>query len=293
MARVESGNLSVRAIPGGRDELGGLADSFNAMVDRLRAAREEIEAYHQQRLAHAERLASLGELAASVAHEIKNPLAGIAGAVRILAEDMPAADPRKEVMSEILAQIRRLDGTVHELLAFARPTRAEIGPCDLHHVLDRVLLMLAEDPSAANVRVVREYQSDLPTVSADGRLLEQVFFNVLLNAVQAMGGRGTITLRTNLPGPGAVWTDGARLGPHVEVRLTDSGPGIPAHLLREIFTPFFTTKPRGIGLGLAITRRIVEQHGGRIGVENVPSQGAMFRICLPLGGSAVGSGEET
>jgi two-component system NtrC family sensor kinase len=293
MACVEGGDLGVRAIPGGRDELGGLAESFNAMVDRLRAAREEIEAYHQQRLAHAERLASLGELSASVAHEIKNPLAGIAGAVGILAEDMPAGDPRKEVMSEILAQIRRLDGTVRELLTFARPTRAEIGPCDLHHVLDRVLLMLAEDPSAANVRVVREYRSDLPPVSADGRLLEQVFFNLLLNAVQAMGARGTITLRTNLQGPGAVWTDGAPLGPHVEVHLTDSGPGIPVHLLREIFTPFFTTKPRGIGLGLAITRRIVEQHGGRIGVENVPGQGAMFRICLPLGGSTVGSGEET
>jgi len=130
-------------------------------------------------------------------------------------------------------------------------------------------------------------------VSADGRLLEQVFFNLLLNAVQAMGGQGTIALRTNLQGPGAVRTDGVPLEPHVEVRLTDSGPGIPVHLLHEIFTPFFTTKPRGIGLGLAITRRIVEQHGGRIGVENVPGQGAMFRICLPLGGSTVGSGGDS
>ena len=293
MARVESGDLGVRAMPGGRDELGGLAESFNAMVDRLRAARGEIEAYHQERLAHAERLASLGELSASVAHEIKNPLAGIAGAVRILADDMPAGDPRKEIMSEILAQIRRLDGTVRDLLTFARPTRAEIGPCDLHHVLDRVLLMLADDPSAANVRVLREYRPTLPPVSADRKLLEQVFFNLLLNAIQAMGGRGTITLRTNLEGPGAVWTDGTPLGPHVEVRVTDSGPGIPSHLLREIFTPFVTTKPRGMGLGLAITRRIVEEHGGRIGGENVPGQGAMFRICLPLRGSTDGGGETT
>jgi two-component system NtrC family sensor kinase len=291
MARVETGDLGVRAIPGGRDELGGLAESFNAMVDRLRAARDEIEAYHQQRLAHAERLASLGELAASVAHEIKNPLAGIAGAVRILAEDMPASDPRKEIMGEILAQIRRLDGTVRDLLTFARPARAEISPCSLHQVLDRVLLLLAEDPSAANVRVVRDYHAELPPVYADGTLLEQVFFNLLLNAVQAMGGQGTITLRTALGEPGATRTDGAPLGRHVEIRLMDTGPGIPAHLLGEIFTPFFTTKPRGIGLGLAITRRIVEAHGGRISGENLPGQGAMFRICLPLEGSDDGPGE--
>jgi signal transduction histidine kinase len=291
MARVETGDLTAQAVCGGRDELGGLAQSFNAMVDRLRAARDEIEAYHQQRLARAERLASLGELAASVAHEIKNPLAGIAGAVRILAEDMPASDPRKEIMGEILAQIRRLDGTVRDLLTFARPARAEIGPCFLHQVLDRVLLVLAEDPSAANVRVVREYHSNLPPVFADGKLLEQVFFNLLLNAVQAMGGRGAITLRTALGEPGTTRTDGAPLGPHVEIRVMDTGPGIPAHLLREIFTPFFTTKPRGIGLGLAITRRIVEEHGGRISGGNLPGQGAMFRICLPLEGSDDGTGE--
>jgi signal transduction histidine kinase len=260
-------------------------------VERLRAARDEIEAYHRQRLAHAERLASLGELAASVAHEIKNPLAGIAGAIRILAEDMPASDPRKEIMGEILAQIRRLDGTVRDLLTFARPGGPELGPCALHQVLDRVLLVLAEDPSAANVRVVREYQSDLPPVSADGKLLEQVFFNLLLNAVQAMGGHGTITLRTALGEASATWADGAPLGRHVEVRVIDTGPGIPAHLLREIFTPFFTTKPRGIGLGLAITRRIVEDHGGRMGGENLPGQGAVFRICLPLETSDDGPGE--
>ena len=291
MARVETGDLGVRAIPGGRDELGGLAESFNAMVERLRAAREEIEAYHQQRLARTERLAGLGELAASVAHEIKNPLAGIAGAVRILAEDMPASDPRKEIMGEVLAQIRRLDGTVRDLLTFARPGGPELGPCALHQVLDRVLLVLADDPSASNVRVVREYQSDLPPVSADGKLLEQVFFNLLLNAVQAMGGHGTITLRTARGEAGARRTDGTPFEPHVEIRVMDTGPGIPAHLLREIFTPFFTTKPRGIGLGLAITRRIVEDHGGRISGENLPGQGAMFRICLPLEGSDDGPGE--
>lgn len=184
MARVETGDLTAQAVCGGQDELGGLAKSFNVMVDRLRAARDEIEAYHQQRLARAERLASLGELAASVAHEIKNPLAGIAGAVRILAEDMPASDPRKEIMGEILAQIRRLDRTVRDLLTFARPSGPELVHCNIHTSLDRVLLVLAEDPAAKEVRLIRQYQSDLPSVPVDGKQLEQVFFNLVV------GGRG-------------------------------------------------------------------------------------------------------
>lgn len=285
MALVERGDLSVRADEGRRDELGRVAGSFNAMVDRLQAARAEIEQYHQQRLARAERLATLGELAASVAHEIKNPLAGIAGAVQILAEELPDGDPRREIMGEILAQIRRLDGSVRDLLVFARPARPELHPCDLRRILDRVLLVVAEDETARDVRIIREYQADLPQVPADEKLLQQVFFNLVLNAAQAMAGRGTITLGIAFRDVDAGRSAGAAAaGPHVEIRVADTGPGISPATLREIFTPFFTTKPRGIGLGLAIARRIVEDHGGRIWAECPPGHGATFTICLPVGG---------
>jgi signal transduction histidine kinase len=285
MALVERGDLSVRADEGRGDELGRLAGSFNAMVDRMQAARAEIEQYHQQRLARAERLATLGELAASVAHEIKNPLAGIAGAVQILAEELPDGDPRREIMGEILAQIRRLDGSVRDLLAFARPARPELHPCDLRRILDRVLLVVAEDETARDVRVIREYQADLPQVPADEKLLQQVFFNLVLNAAQAMAGRGTITLGIAFREVGAGGSEGAAAaGPCVEVRVADTGPGIAPAALREIFTPFFTTKPRGIGLGLAIARRIVEDHGGRIWAESLPGRGAAFTIRLPVSG---------
>jgi hypothetical protein len=247
------------------------------MVDRLRAAREEIEEYHRQRLERAERLATMGEVAASLAHEIKNPLAGIAGAVAVIAEDFSATDPRKEIMGEILSQTRRLTKTVQDLLTFARPGTPALESCDLHQIVDRVLLLLAEDPMAKRVRVVRNYSPSLPRVEGDGKQLGQVFLNLLLNAAQAMHGDGQVTIATRLNGANA-----AAAGPTVEACLTDTGPGIPPATLSELFKPFFTTKPRGTGLGLAISRRIIEDHGGWIRAESPPGQGATFRIGLPV-----------
>lgn len=284
MARVEAGDLAVRADPGGRDEIGRLAESFNAMVDRLEAARTEIEAYHRDRLDRAERLAGMGTLAASLAHEIKNPLAGIDGAVQVLADELPDADSRKEIMREILGQVRRLDKTVRDLLAYARPGCPDVAPCDLHQVLDRTLLLLAGDPEAKQVRVARSYGADLPLLTADGRQLGQVFLNLILNAIQAMPDGGQVRIRTECRR-----TEGksaARSFPgsaEVLVEVADTGPGIPAHLREEIFKPFVTTKHRGTGLGLSVSRRIVEEHGGRIAVECPPGGGTIFRVVLPVG----------
>jgi len=250
-------------------------------VERLRAAREEIEEYHRQRLERAERLATMGEVSASLAHEIKNPLAGIAGAVGVMAEELADTDPRKEIMEEILAQIRRLTKTVQDLLTFARPSAPTLEVCDIHQVIDRVLLLLAEDPIAKQVRIVRNYQSGLPRLEADGKQVGQVLLNLLLNAAQAMHGNGQVTIATRLNNADGERSDGP--GRHVvEVSLTDTGPGIPAAILSELFKPFFTTKPRGTGLGLAISRRIVEDHGGWIHAESPPRQGATFRIGLPV-----------
>ncbi len=283
MARVEGGDLEAHADGRRWDEFGHLARSFNAMVQKLRAARAEIQVYHQRRLERAERLASLGELAASLAHEIKNPLAGIAGAIQVMAEEMPDSNPRKEIMREVLSQVRRLDKTVRDLLAFARPGQPDVAPCDIHKVLDRILLLLAEDPEAKHVRVVRDYQPEVPRLEADGKQLGQVFLNLILNAIQAMPGGGQARLQTRLrDGSGGNGDGRATTGSVVEVAVTDSGPGIPAHVLPDLFKPFFTTKHRGTGLGLSVSRRIVEDHGGWIEVESPEGQGATFRVCLPV-----------
>ncbi len=293
MAEVEGGDLETRAELPARDELGRLADSFNTMVEKLNAAREEIEGYHQQRLARAERLATLGEIAASLAHEIKNPLAGIAGAVEVMAEELPEADPRKEIMLEILTQVHRLDRTVQDLLAFARPGKPDVEPCDIHQVLDRVLILLAENPEAKKMRVVRNYQPGMPRVSADGKQLRQVFLNLILNAVQAMPAGGQITLQTAVRNGFSVdGEDLSALGPVVEVSVTDTGSGIPPNILKDIFTPFVTTKRRGTGLGLPVSRRIVEDHGGWILAESPPGQGATFRVFLPVDSSGHRMGEQ-
>jgi signal transduction histidine kinase len=291
MARVEAGDLTVRAVPGGRDELGRLAENFNTMVDRLGAAREEIEVYHRQRLARAERLARLGEVAASLAHEIKNPLAGIAGAVQVIADELSETDPRKEIMEEILDQTHRLTKTVQDLLVFVRPPTPTFAACNIHQVLDRVLILLAEDPSAKAVRIVRAYGAGIPALDADAKQLGQVFLNLLLNAVQAMPNGGQVTLQTGLyTGYGTDTECWKGNGHAVEVTVSDNGPGVAAQLASDVFTPFFTTKPHGAGLGLSICRRIVEDHGGWIGVESLAGQGAAFRVILPLHATA-GRGE--
>jgi signal transduction histidine kinase len=292
MAKVEGGDLETRANLGTRDELGRLADSFNAMVEKLKAARAEIEVYHQHRLDRAERLATLGEIAASLAHEIKNPLAGIAGAVQVMADELPEADPRKEIMHEILTQVHRLDRTVQDLLAFARPGKPDVEPCDIHQVLDRVLILLTENPEAKQMRVVRAYQPGLPRVHGDGKQLRQVFLNLILNAVQAMPAGGQITLRTAVHnGSGAGGAETSAPGPMVEVAVTDTGSGIPPNILKDLFTPFLTTKRRGTGLGLSVSRRIVEDHGGWITAESPAGQGATFRVFLPVESSSHRTGE--
>ncbi len=225
----------------------------------------------EARLVERERLAAVGELAASVAHEIKNPLAGIRGACEILSDVFSEDDPRRELSEEVHRQIERLDRTLRDLLRFAKPQAMRQEATDIHAVLDRVLAVLLEADQARSITVDRDYDRAMPELRVDPQQMEQVFINILLNAFQAMNHAGKIVIRTIADGEGA------------SISIRDSGPGIPPEVADRIFKPFFTTRSKGTGLGLAIVKNIVTAHGGAISAATAPGGGAEFTITLPKG----------
>jgi hypothetical protein len=273
MGEVEKGNLSVRADLPRRDELGAIGRSLNSMIAQLDSSHRKIEKFHTDQLIRAERLASIGELAASVAHEIKNPLAGISGAVQVLAEDFAGDDPRREVARQVLDQCTRMDKTIRDLLNYAQPLKAELSAVDVNEVLDRSLFIAMPNPAKSSTRVHRRYQENLPKVIGDAKHFEQVFLNLFLNAAQSMPEGGDLTVRTRLREEG---------GPVIEIEVRDTGGGIPEEIREKIFSPFYTTRTRGTGLGLPISRKILEQHGGRIAFRSEVGKGTVFLIDIPV-----------
>jgi PAS domain S-box-containing protein len=226
----------------------------------------------QRQLLERERLAAVGELAAMVAHEVRNPLAGIRGGCEILLEGYPEGDARHDIGVEIIHQVDRLSRTVHDLLLFAHPKAVDLVPTDLHGLIERIVHVVGGDAANGGVEIVRDFGDDVPVIRADGRQLEQVFLNLLLNAIQAMEHTGRVTIATRTHGR------------QVAVSVSDSGPGISADKIGRIFEPFFTTRAQGTGLGLAIVKKIVEAHDGRIEASSPPGAGARFTVTLPREG---------
>ncbi len=273
MARVEKGDLNVRIDYRGKDEIGRLIDSFNSMVDRLAGAKTELEQLHFQQMERADRLASIGEMAAGIAHEIKNPLAGISAAITIIRDDIATADPRNAILGEVLQQVQRLDKTVNDLLFFGKPSLPELSCIDINYVLKTTCKFASQHRSVINIEKRINLAPDLPTVYADGKQMQQVFLNLFLNAFQAMAGGGTLTITS-----GSVFRQGRE---YVSIDVADTGPGIPPQILEKIFTPFFTTKAQGTGLGLPICSKLVKMHDGDIRVSSDDSHGTVFTIELP------------
>jgi hypothetical protein len=274
MAQVEDGDLSVRLVPLYSDEVGSLMKSFNSMVVNLEKAKQELQHCHYQQMERADRLASVGEMATGLAHEIKNPLAGISGAISVLADDFPEADPRKEIVRQVLEQIKRLDKTATDLLFFGRPGKPAFAFTDINVLVKNTLFFVSQHPEARNIHYHKELTRDLPAIWVDEKQIQQVLLNIIINAVQAMSGGGTLTIQTELrTDRGKSW---------VRVLITDSGKGIPPEELDRIFVPFHTTKTQGTGLGLPICRQLMEQHQGTIGVESRMGEGTTFIIELPV-----------
>lgn len=248
----------------------------------------------EQDLARVDKLASLGEMAAGVAHEIKNPLAGISGAMQILARNFKEGDTNHLIFNEVQSQVKRLDNFINNLLQFARPGQSQFAEVELDKIIDKVLFLSASQLEDKKIKVVRALDADLPMAQGDEGQLQQVFLNIVLNAIDAMAPGGTLTFHScGHDGGGAMKSCASPVchylnGKHVRVAVQDSGKGIDPTSMESIFNPFHTTKSTGTGLGLSISQRILEQHGGTIFVESEPGVGSTFIVCLPVarGGEA-------
>jgi two-component system sensor kinase FixL len=225
--------------------------------------RLELEARLREQTA----MAHLGEMAAVIAHEVKNPLAAVRGAIQIIGGRLPSDSRDKPVITEIVSRIDALDALLKDLLLFARAPQPRMSSVDLGTLLRLTMAFLAKDPLFAGLDV--KLEGDGQSVQGDAELLRIVFQNLLINAAQALEGRGTLTVTVNGDEHTAC------------VRIVDEGPGISAEVRRNLFRPFFTTKARGTGLGLPTAKRLVELHGGSIAVESTPGSGTAVTVSLP------------
>jgi signal transduction histidine kinase len=231
-----------------------------------------------------DRLASLGEMAAGIAHELKNPLAGIEVMAGLLRRQVPDSKDAQSLLADILSEAKLANAIVVEMLEFVRPVRLQVEHTDLADVLQRSVTMAESKVPRGRVVVKMNLQPGLPSIHADHHHLSQVFTNLVANAFEALDGTGHIAISAVTS---AIEPDPALAGLHpptpaVIVEVVDDGPGLKADVTEKIFDPFFTTKPQGSGLGLAIVRKIVDAHDGRIDVSSEPGVGARFRVTLPV-----------
>jgi two-component system NtrC family sensor kinase len=237
----------------------------------------------QLQLLQAEKMSSLGKLAAGVAHQLNNPLGGITLFAKLLLEEYDLEEGAKEDLHRIVRDAKRCRDTVKELLEFTRQTRHLMRPHDINKALTRTLFLLESQTLFHNIDIVKDLNASLPLALVDIQQLYHLFMNIILNAAQAMKGRGVLTVKSFL----------AQNEEKVGVEISDTGPGISEENLPHIFEPFFTTKEegKGTGLGLSLAYRIVENHGGRIRAESSPGKGTTFTIELPIGSKHDGGNE--
>lgn len=261
------------------NEISGLSCIFQDITKR-----KNMEAH----LARVERLASLGELAAGVAHEIRNPLAGIAGALQVMSRSQDKDSKHYTIFKEVFDQVKRLDGFVTNLLKFARPRESKFTNIYLEEIIQKSLFMVHTQIENKQIKVVENYEENLPKIPGDAGQLQQVFINLFINAIDAMDPGGTLTIKIRLelkpdhkPG-NCSEVPKIKLLNFLAVEVTDTGKGIDSSSHEMIFNPFYTTKSDGTGLGLSISHRIIEQHGGSITVESTPGKGSTFTVLLPV-----------
>ncbi|HWB41769.1 MAG TPA: ATP-binding protein, partial [Gemmatimonadales bacterium] len=277
MAVVGSGRLDHPVNATSRDEIGELARAFARMTESLRHNVTTLERTQAQ-LVQSEKLASIGEMAAAVAHGLRNPLASLRAAAQLVRRH-PDSPSSREHLDAIVEEVDRLDRRISHLLSFSRPAPYHPMPERIERVVENLLPALAEPMRERRVELQIDLPPGLPEVRVDPMQLEQAVLELVSNALDAMPDGGRLRL-------GAHATNGGPEGGEVVVEISDTGPGIPAHVLPSVCEPFFTTRQEGTGLGLAIARRFVEQNGGRLEIASTPGSGTTVRVRLPAGGAA-------
>ena len=269
-----AGNLDYRAETTAKDEIAELTETFNTMASSLKERDERLKEQAHQQIMKSERLATLGQLAAGVAHEINNPLGAVLMYAHLSMEELEAADPRRRNLEKVVRESTRCKNIVRGLLDFARQSEPNIEESDVNEILKRTLSLLENQPLFQNIRITAALSASLPSAMMDGGQIQQVCTNIILNAAEAMAGEGELTVASRTTADGQ-W---------IEIEFTDTGCGIPRENLEKIFDPFFTTKEvgRGTGLGLAVSFGIIARHKGTIAVKSEPGKGTTFIVRLPL-----------
>jgi signal transduction histidine kinase len=271
IAQLGGGDLSVSVSFANRnDEIGDLGRNFNRMVKQLRESREEIDLLHRTQMSRAEHMATLGEMATGLAHEIRNPLAGIAGVIEIIGRDLPTSSPARAVVKDVRQEIGRINRIVADLLQTARPHPPKVRKSDLNTTVEHAVMLGRQQALSRAVEITLRKDPSLPEVEHDSDQIHQVLLNLLLNALQAIDVDGKVAVTVERRGTNAV------------IEVADNGRGIAPDHLPNIFRPFYTTKGDGTGLGLSLARRIVEDHQGRIDVTSTVGKGTTFAVILPL-----------
>jgi signal transduction histidine kinase len=281
IGRVSKGDLGARVDFAKRnDDVGQLGQQFNEMIRQLEENRTEIERLHQGEMARAEHLATIGELAAGLAHEIRNPLAGIAGVVEVMGRELPQASSSRTVLPEVQSEIQHIQAILNDLLAYARPRPPEFHPADLNATVEQAVFLARQQVRTTPIEITLEPDNRLPRILHDPVQVQQVILNLLLNGIQAITKQGKIAVALR------------REGEYAVVRIRDNGKGISREALPKIFKPFFTTRKEGTGLGLPLAKGIVESHQGRIEVTSEPAGGAQFEVWLPISRAKDGHTEQ-
>ena len=271
IARVSLGDLEASVSFAGRnDEIGDLGRDFNDMVAQLKANREEIHHLHQTQMSRAEHFATLGELATGLAHEIRNPLAGIAGVIEIVGRDLPPGSAARSVIKDAKEEAMQINRILTELLETARPKPPQFQVKDIAGTAEHAVMFARQQAITKRIMIELNNDEKIPPVDHDPNQINQVLLNLLLNAIQAMEKPGAIHVSLRQDHESALIT------------VADEGKGILPENLDNIFRPFFTTKGHGTGLGLSLARRIVEAHGGSIRVRSQVGKGTQFEVRLPI-----------